>query len=168
MKTALNNVQNNNPAELRPGIYRNRNGNQRLLFAVINRRCIHGMGDINSRFIHLTTCSSKTFIESAGMKFIRKFTAEEIASVKTKFVPLAFRRTANNAERGLFFRLQGMEKLIEAMDTETSMPKAETPIVAEEIEHKNQKANWYMRLFAWFLDLFSTQKHGLEPVVSKT
>src|SRR3989339_2216392 len=125
MKTSANNPQTSNSSELRPGIYRNRNGNQRLLFAVIDRRCIYGMGDINSRLIHLTTCSPKTFIESAGMKFIRQFKVEEIASVKTKFVPLASCRTANKAERNLFFSLQGLGDLIEAMGAETSAMEEE-------------------------------------------
>ena len=98
-----------------PGVYANSRGNKRILLAVVGRRVIYTWNDEKEQIIRLTTCSAKTFTNSAGMKLVRAFSATEITNMKSRAFSLRSRRCCNRAEEKIFFgakRIPGLMKLI--------------------------------------------------------
>lgn len=102
-------------SHLCPGIYENSRGNKRIVLAVVGRRVIYTWNDEKEQIIRLTTCSTKTFTNSAGMKLVRAFPATEITNMKSRALSLRSRSRSNRIEKQLFFgakRIPGLMKLI--------------------------------------------------------
>jgi hypothetical protein len=137
---------------LEPGVYRNSRGNQRLLLATVNNRCLYSMDQPDAAVITVTTCSTRTFRTAMGNTPIRTFALEEMKKLAGNLSPMRSRRRSHRFEKWLFYSGAGKASVKALMAKATT--EKEAPVEDQKSAHLgetgwlNMLMNFVRRLVA--------------------